>query len=887
MTKMCVGITGNEGRLEAKTSLKAVFLAGTVISTLCIGVGLQTSEARADCSPRATKNADTINCSGNIGDGSNFINSLAGDDSLTVHDFNSTGSTVTISGGMGNDTVTLTGSSITGAISGGSGAGADSISVLNSTLNGDVQGGDGADAVVVDFSTVTGFVQGGGGNDSITIQNGSNVSGLIFGGNGEDILTVMGNSTVNSITGGSDAGNDTIQLIDSFATGRVFGGDGDDNISLSASSVQGSVLGGGGNDAITINSSAVKVVRGQAGDDVIALTRTRAFFIDAGDGNDVIKIEQGSTLNKIDAGTGNDAVIINDSRLLGRGDGNIVKMGDGDDVFQASNLNLGLDQHTGTPMVIDGGTGFNTATVNTLTSNDSVQFNHWAGVSLGGAITAPELNMVDSVLRQTDGDLVISAPASDAPAQRFAGAAAPAANGALLSLDGTSRIYMVDQAANDSITVSRYQGAAGSQLAVDVNAANGSADHLIVNSASGNTGIAVNLINPIGTIIATPIPVVVLANPTADASSFFLLNGPINNGLTQIALLFDPTSGNFVLASTPGDTGLSNPASATGIINHISAELDDRATQRSEDILSSQEKGRGGRLPGATQVTPGSWSQIVGSAVEQDTKVSTNIAGSPFTQLDSYNLGLFGLIGGLDIAKAGITSDGTRYAMLAGVLAGYLTADVDFDVSASSQSVEAGVAGLYTGLSYGGWRAHLLGKVDFGSLKFKEPDFGAKDSSDFQTYSVEFNGAYNFDLGDSMYIQPIGSVYYAHTDIGDATLAGTTIKFKSQDSVRLRAGVRFGQDKHGETHVFKPWVQASIWQEVGDVNSKLALTSGGAPLDLISAGVETYGELGIGLNAVHIGPGLSGQVRGDLKFGDLNFLGAAAQLGLEYRWPVK
>jgi hypothetical protein len=448
-------------------------------------------------------------------------------------------------------------------------------------------------------------------------------------------------------------------------------------------------------------------------------------------------------------------------------------------------------------------------------------------------------------------------------------------------------ITMVDDVPNDSLTLpGDYVG--GGLLAVDaLLGAGGASDQLIIQGmVSGDpTAVAVNFLG-IGPT-SEGISVVRLENGVP-AGQFFLADGPIDAGLFRVDLLGRPDG--FLLVTIPDETSRP-PTSTPGILIDIARETGD--IDRMNEILDGEAEEaltEDDAVPGVAQVQPGSWAKIVGSSVTQDTRTSFTLADTPMRQTDSFDLGLVGIIGGLDISQTGV-HEGTRYAWLVGVLGGYVWADVDFATATGTQDIEAAVFGGYGGLAYGGFRLHVLGKVDSGDVRFNEPDLApgiaARGRSDFMTVSLETNVGYKFSLPNSMYVQPIASLYYSHTTLEAVTLGGTTVEFEDLDSLRARAGLRLGANIVSENYVLDPWVQASIWHELLDSDSKVTLASGGTSLDLIGAGVETYGEVGTGINVVRIGPGLSGQVRFDAKFGDLDLLALSGQVGLEYRFPVQ
>ncbi len=121
--------------------------------------------------------------------------------------------------------------------------GGDNIDVTNDdgTLNGTPQGTPidnvrargGNDTVTVTDSTIANDVRGNGGADDMTVT-GSTISGFLHGGGGDDTLSVE-NSTVGNIRLGN--GDDSLDFQSTDVTGSVRGGGGTDSLNLPTGTV--------------------------------------------------------------------------------------------------------------------------------------------------------------------------------------------------------------------------------------------------------------------------------------------------------------------------------------------------------------------------------------------------------------------------------------------------------------------------------------------------------------------------------------------------------------------------------------------------------------------------------------------------------------------------
>lgn len=116
--------------------------------------------------------------------------------------------------------------------------GADNIDVTDDsgTLNGtpqgtpidNIRGRGGNDTITVTDSTIANDVRGNGGSDDITIS-GSTVSGRVLAGSGTDTVSIQGSDIVSLQLGG---GNDTLDFISSTVSGDIRGGTGTDALNL-------------------------------------------------------------------------------------------------------------------------------------------------------------------------------------------------------------------------------------------------------------------------------------------------------------------------------------------------------------------------------------------------------------------------------------------------------------------------------------------------------------------------------------------------------------------------------------------------------------------------------------------------------------------------------
>jgi len=232
------------------------------------GAGAIGSVTAAGGNDTITMNGGTVTGAVNVGDGAN---------ALTINDTNSSIGSYT--GGSGIDTIESKGGDL-GAVSTGSAA--DSVTLsLGAVITGAVTLGansdtiDGNDSLTLNASTITGNVNTGSGADSVSVLNTSTVTGNVTLGtttdsaDGADSLTVTGtSSSFKSVITGSIAtggGADSLDLTNATigGAGQTItlgsdnnGLDGNDSLTASGTAITAAITTGSGADSLTLSDSS-------------------------------------------------------------------------------------------------------------------------------------------------------------------------------------------------------------------------------------------------------------------------------------------------------------------------------------------------------------------------------------------------------------------------------------------------------------------------------------------------------------------------------------------------------------------------------------------------------------------------------------------------------
>ena len=273
----------------------------------------------------------------NLGDGTS--------NTLTIDSGAGAIGSVTANGG--NDTFTINGGTVTGAVNLGDGSNALKINNTASTI-GSYTGGSGIDTIDSKGGDILGAVNTGSAGDSLTLSLGATITGAVTLGANSD----------------SSDGNDSLSLNASSITGAVTTGSGTDTVTLSdKSSVSGNInLGIDGDtytasnaDTLTLNASTVtgNVTTGSGADEVGVLTTSKitgeitlGSNTDSADGGDTLTVTGTSSSSKseitgsITTGAGADTLNLTDATI--GGDGKTISLGtdtngfDGNDKLSAS-----------------------------------------------------------------------------------------------------------------------------------------------------------------------------------------------------------------------------------------------------------------------------------------------------------------------------------------------------------------------------------------------------------------------------------------------------------------------------------------------------------------------------------------------------------------------
>ncbi|HLI64829.1 MAG TPA: hypothetical protein VKU90_00575, partial [Caulobacteraceae bacterium] len=726
-------------------------------------------------------------------------------------------------------------------------------------------------------STITGNVSNSGpitAKTGILVQGGSTVTGAVVNSGaikGNIGVLVTADSTLRGgivQTAGSINGN---------AAGIVYSA-GAGNASVTASG--GTITSGNGtaialtsavgNNIITLSGSTVVSGIGNATNPVISVQNTLA------NTTSTITIGAGSTVEAISGSPGGLAILdgnttshfgsvtVNDSGTL-IGDVNFGALSGNGTVGNTSTVAVnvlagGLWKTSGTD-VFGAGNG---TTTDTLSNAGTIQTTGVTTFQFGNATGGT--NTISN-----GGTLQVGADGNPATLT-IAGVATLTNSGAIDLSNGAAGAIQL----NGPQTAFVSNGGTLKTTA-DLAGPHAPANTLNVASTSGTGGIVVLDGGGVAShvTVADPIVLVTTTGATANQATFtlapgstgFATFGPNAPGLVKGAWLYTLQNlpNETVLVSSPGPLAFEGPelGTAAQTIWYAASPWEDRqADLRDSSLLAP------GSLGG---FTPGVWIKAVGDWAQRSNSVDPP-AGFTFNL--GYHQDTYEIDAGID--AAGHFGSGVG---LLGVAVGWVQSNLDF----RSRFLDNA---RFNGWSASVYATYLQGplfidgqiKGDFLRLSVT-PMMG---SVDVNSWGGQLEAGYRIPLGAST-LEPIGTLAYVSTQIGNANVLGTTFAFGNEQSFRGALGLRWSAPlAQTDAYLVKLEVDGRVWDEF-DGHNRVTLISGGAPIAVQDDFSGVFGEVGAGLNVYSHDGHSSGFLNASYKFKS-NYDEGKVAIGYRYQW---
>jgi len=323
-----------------------------------------------------------------------------------------------------------------------------------------------------------------------------------------------------------------------------------------------------------------------------------------------------------------------------------------------------------------------------------------------------------------------------------------------------------------------------------------------------------------------------------------------------------------VQAIGPGGFEAPIVATAAQDIWYATAPWQDRqADLRDSALLSPNDHGG---------FTPGVWIKAVGDWTSRTDKIDPP-AGFTF-DLD-YRQDTYGVVAGID--GAGRVGGGVG---LIGIAGGYLNSQLNFNshIGLADQNYDGGTAAVYATWLMDQFFIDGMFKVDFLTLRANA--FGGSGSINVDTYGGRFETGYRIPIGSGT-LEPVGTLGYTTTTIGNANVLGTVLHWGSENSFRGALGLRFSLPVvTNDSYMIKLAVDGRVWDEFDGRNQAVLLS--GSPLTAVGVGDNfsgAFGEVGGAMNLFSRDGHSSAFITGSYKF-KTNYNEGKVAIGYRYQW---
>ena len=272
-------------------------------------------------------------------------------------------------------------------------------------------------------------------------------------------------------------------------------------------------------------------------------------------------------------------------------------------------------------------------------------------------------------------------------------------------------------------------------------------------------------------------------------------------------------------------------------------------------------------------VTPGFWFKGVGAWLERD-------QGNGPTSTDRKQT-IYGGLAGFDF---GTESAGETWMF--GLFGGYLTSDLDFDITDTEWTYKGPSAGAYVTYLNQAFYADLTVKADFLDVDIDAEEIGGiSGEADTDLFNIggQIDAGYKIGFGEGAFIEPQASLAVLHTEIDDIDdIFGGAVDFENETSVRGRLGIRLGADYEQGGVILTPDVTASVWQSVTGDNTATVFAPLTPAFDVSDDPGETVGDVSLGLG-VTAPEGWSGFLRGNYQFA-ADYEAITGNAGVRFAW---
>jgi hypothetical protein len=419
-------------------------------------------------------------------------------------------------------------------------------------------------------------------------------------------------------------------------------------------------------------------------------------------------------------------------------------------------------------------------------------------------------------------------------------------------------IDLTNGRAGDVFTLDgNYVGSGDARLALDLKGV--TADNFVVaGAATGKTKVILNYAGGADATLTGGKSIALIKVGAGSTAGAFTLAAS-NIGFIQYGLDYDPASGTYGLLGTAGSAvyrGLKVSEGAAA------------AWYQSGDVWTAHMAGLRDSAAAGGDTGKKLWGQAFGQVDHRDEV--RDIAGTAHDL--GYKQDHVGGQLGYELGQRG------RLAF--GVTAGYLKSTLDY--SGAAEKIAYGVVNFG---GYAGYKAGIL----FANALVKYDRLRVSADSDALGYSDKFAGSglgAQIEAGArfgsaALFAEPVASLAWHRTDLGDLKALGQSITFDTSNGLRGKIGGKIGGSRKlasGSSLIY--YGGANLVHEFAGEDG-VTLLSGGTSEHLPNAAIKTYGQGVLGLSLRSAGR-ISGFVEGNANFGG-DYKGGGGRVGLSIK----
>lgn len=423
------------------------------------------------------------------------------------------------------------------------------------------------------------------------------------------------------------------------------------------------------------------------------------------------------------------------------------------------------------------------------------------------------------------------------------------------NLTNNSVLTLANGATGQVVTVNGTVSGTGN-VTLDINYSNGTSDRLVATGAA-NTIVNLNRIGGSGTSGGTLTLVQAAAGSTYTVAGQTLANGQslaiATAGFVQ-QLAFN---NNGTLQVIPGVSG--------SAVANLSSGFAAVATSMNHFLDPASALVSGQANPDPNRFAMGTWSRSLRARFDLRSGSAIESGGTSFGTLHTKTTTDFsGFQGGIDAGLYNINNTG--WNVIIGAHGGFVRGSLwNGDTSIRQDQP---FYGLYLVAQNQRFTFDALLRRDHLDLSISSVSGGLTSQKHKALgWAGLLSGQYRFDVTEKLQITPSAAFLFSSVDMGALTTGGMATRWGTLNSQMGRLGIDIAYRQELSSGLWlTPFAHASLWSELGG-RVRSTATSGATTITTATEQVGTFAQLGLGASLAAPAMGVTGFVRGDMRFG--------------------